>query len=58
MAGVTLWAVNQSFAGSILSQDTCLGGEAGPQSGARERQPHINISLPLFLFSFPLSKNK
>ena len=32
----------------------------GPQSGPSERQPHVDVSLPLFSFSLPspLSKNK
>ena len=49
------WAqtANQSVAGSIPSRDTCLGYRPGPQYGVRERQPHIDISLPLFLLLFP-----
>ena len=30
----------------------------GLQQGAHEKQPHIDISLPLFLLPSPLSKNK
>ena len=40
--------------GSIPSQGTCLGFGSGPLLGARERQPHIDVSLPLFLPPFPL----
>ena len=57
LAGVAQWAehraTNQSVACSIPSQDTCLGCGPGPQWGARERQPHIDVSLPS-----PLSKDK
>ena len=35
-----------SLAGSVPSQGTCLGCSPGPQSGARGRQPHIDVSLP------------
>ena len=44
--------------GSIPSQGTHLGCGPGPQQGAHERQPHIDVCLPLFLPPFPLSKNK
>ena len=61
-AGVAQWnerrTVNQRVAGSIPSQGTRLGCRPGPQFGARERQPHIDVFLPLFLPIFPLSKNK
>ena len=43
---------NQRVAGLIPSQDTCLGCRPGPQVGARERQPHIDVSLRLFLLPF------
>ena len=52
LAGVAQWIelqpVNQRVAGSIPSQSTCLGYRPGPQYGAHERQPHIDVSLPLF----------
>ena len=38
-------------------QGMCLGCRPGPQWGAGERQPHIDISLPLSP-SLPHSKNK
>ena len=47
------WAVNQRAAGSIPSQGTCLGCSPGPQWGPRERQPHTDVSFPLFLHPFP-----
>ena len=51
--------MNQSVAGSIPSQGPCLGCGPGPQlGGGGERQPHINVSLPVFPLPSPLSKNK
>ena len=54
LAGVAQWIehgpANQRVAGSIPSQGTFLGCRPGPQLGAWEGQPHIDISLPL---SFP-----
>ena len=47
---------NQRVAGSIPSQGTCLGCGLGPQCGVHERQPHIGVSLPLFLLPFPSLK--
>ena len=41
--------MNQRVAGSIPSQGICLGCEPGPQQGACERQPHIDVSLSLSL---------
>ena len=53
LAGVAQWTehwpVNQTPAGSIPSQGTCLGCGPGPQEGVCERQPHVDVSLPLFL---------
>ena len=46
-------AANQRVTGSIPSQGTCLGCGPGPQWGPRERQPHIDVSLPLFFPPFP-----
>ena len=45
------WPANQSVASSISSQGTY-------QLGAHERQPHIDVSLPLVLSPFPSLKNK
>ena len=57
LAGVAQWTecqpVNQRVAGSIPRQGTCLGCGPGPQWRAHERQPHIAVSLPLFLVAFP-----
>ena len=62
LAGVAQWIecqpVNQRVPGSILSWGTYLCCRPGPQWGACERQPHIDVSLPLFLTPFPsLSKS-
>ena len=61
LAGVAQWIecgpANQGGAGLIPSQGTCLDRGPGPQLGACEGQPHIDVSLPLFLLPFPL-KNK
>ena len=51
---IECWPMNQGVAGSIPSQDTCLGCGPGPQWGVRGRQPHIDVSL-LLTPSFPLS---
>ena len=60
LAGMTQWIergpANQMVTGSIPSQGTCLGCRPGPQLGALERQPHIDVSLPLFLLPFPSLK--
>ena len=60
LAGVAQWierqiGTNKSVTSSIPSQGTCLGCRPGPQWRAHERQPHIDVSLPLFLPPFPLS---
>ena len=56
-AGVAQWIehqpANQSVAGLIPSQGTCLVCRPSPQSGACKRQPHIDVSLPLFLLPSP-----
>ena len=61
LAGVAQWIecrpTNQRVTGSIPSQGTHLGCGPGPHWRMHERQPHIDVSLPLFLSS-PLSKNK
>ena len=53
LAGVAQWIehqpADQRVAGSIPSQGTCLGCRPGPQWEAWEKQPHTDVSLPLFL---------
>ena len=44
---------NQRVAVLVPSQGTCLGGGPGSLLGAHERQPHIDVSIPLFLLPFP-----
>ena len=60
LAGVAQWIecqpINQRIPGSILSQGTFLGCESGPQKGVHKKQPHVDVSFPLFLPSSPLSK--
>ena len=57
LAGVAQWIeqgpANQGVASWIPGQGTCLGCSTGTQEGARERQPCIDVSLPLFLPPFP-----
>ena len=57
LAGVAQWIehrpAKQKVAGLIPSQGTCLGCRPGPQYRAHERQPHIDVSLLLFLPPFP-----
>ena len=56
-AGVSQWIehqpANQRVAGSIPSQGTCLGHRPGPQCGACERQPDMDVSLPPLFPPFP-----
>ena len=56
LAGMAQWiehqTSNQRVVGSFPSQGTGLGCRLGPQYGAQERQPHIGVSLPAFLFPF------
>ena len=57
LAGLAQWVerqpANQRVTGSIPSQGKCLGCRPGPQWGACGRQPHIDVSPPLFLLPFP-----
>ena len=52
LAGVAQWIECQPANQSVTSQGTCLG--CGPGSWCRvyERQPHIDVSFPLFLPPF------
>ena len=56
MADVALWtgflSVNQRITGSVPNWGTCLVCGPSPQL-AHEKQPHIDVSLPLFLPPFP-----
>ena len=53
------WPVNQRVTGSIPSLGTHLGFRPGPQWRVQERQPHIDVSLLLFLPPSPsLKMNK
>ena len=58
LVGVGQWTechpANQRVARSIPSRGTCLGCGPGSRLGMRERQPHIDVSPPLFppLFLF------
>ena len=62
LAGVAQWIerrpANQRVTGLIPSQGTCLGCRPVPQLRTCKGQPHIDVSLPLFLFPFPLLLNK
>ena len=55
-AGVAQWIehgpTNQRVTGLIPSEGTYLGCRLSPQFRAHKRQPHIDISLPLFLRPF------
>ena len=57
LAGVVQWIErgpsNQRVTSLIPSQGTFLVCRPGPQRGVCERQPHIDVSLPLFLLPFP-----
>ena len=53
------WPANQAVTGLTPSLGTCLGCGPGPRLGACERQPHVDVSLPLFLPPSPsLKMNK
>ena len=60
LADVAQWVERQTakqrVTGSIPSQPTCLGCRPGPQWAGYKRQPHTDISLPLFLPPFPSLK--
>ena len=44
---IECWPANQRVPSSIHSQGTCLGCGPGTQLGVHERQPQIDVSLPL-----------
>ena len=52
LVGVARWiecrSVNPKLAGSVPSEGTFLACGPGSLLGACERQPHIDVSLPLF----------
>ena len=50
---IECWPENQRVASLIPSQSTYLDCRLGLQLGACKRQPHIDVSLPLFLTLFP-----
>ena len=45
--------MNQRATDWIFSQGTWWACGSDPQQGMHDRQPHIGVSLPLFLSSFP-----
>ena len=52
IAKVIQWqTAKQRVTSLIPSQGTCLGCGPGPWQGTLERQPHIDVSLLLFLLS-------
>ena len=55
---IQCWSAKQGVTGSIPSHGTRLGCRPGPQWGAHERQPHTDVSLPLFLAPFPFLENE
>ena len=54
---IECWPAEERVSGSIPSQGTCLGCRPGLWEGEHKGQPHIDVSLPLFLPLLP-SKNK
>ena len=56
---IECWPVNQRVTSSVPSQGTYLGCRPGPQLGTRERQPYIDVLLPLspsLLLSLKINK--
>ena len=53
LAGVAQWIehgpANPKVVSSVPSQGSCQGCGPRPHLGAHEGQPHIDVSLPLFL---------
>ena len=62
LAGVAQWIehgpANQSVAGSIPSQGTCLGAGQVPSEGRGRGNQTLMFLSPSFSFPSPLSKNK
>ena len=62
LAGVAQWIEGcpaiRKVAGLIPSQDRRPGCGLGLQCRACEKQPHIDVSLPLFLFLLPFPNLK
>ena len=54
---IEFWPVNPRVTRSIPSEGICLRVQAMSPFGAYQGQPHIDVSLPLFL-PYPVSKNK
>ena len=55
---VECWSVNQRVTGLIPSLRHMPGLRARSSVGGSEKQPHIDVSFPLFLPPFPSLKNK
>ena len=50
---IECWPVKQRVTSLIPSQGTCLGCKPDPQWRTCENQPHIDVSVLLFLPPFP-----
>ena len=53
LSGLSTSLQTKRVTSSIPSQGTCLGCGPGPWWGVCKRQPHANVSLPLFLPPLP-----
>ena len=60
LSGVAQWIEcqpeNQRVSGSVPNEGTCLGFEPGAQEETPKKQPHADVSLPVFLLLFPSLK--
>ena len=56
LSGLSAGLRTKMLASLNSNQGTYLGCRPGPHQGAHERQPHIGVSLPLFLPPFPSLK--
>ena len=52
---IECWHAYQRGGILIPSQGICLGCQPGPQKGAHESKPHVDVSLP---FSLPSPRSK